>query len=132
MNAKLNGTALVVTSAIKTKEIKELAARCPDALNLYEGEGDKKELVFNVSLSRNGDAELQDFCIVFNGTSYDEAKLATATIMLRGDLGENPKETIADLFGPALKNLKDWEAGIPAVLQKVDTEHAELVSLVQV
>lgn len=132
MNAKLNGTALVVTSAIKTKEIKELAARCPDALNLYEGEGDKKELVFNVSLSRNGDAELQDFCIVFNGTSYDEAKNATATIMLKGDLGTDPKETIADIFGPALKHLKDWEAGIPAILAKTRAEHAALVGLIEV
>jgi len=132
MNATLKGTALVVTSAVKTKEIKELAARCPDALNLYEGEGDKKEMVFNVSLSNNGDAELQDFCIVFNGTSFDEAKNATATILLRGDLGENPKETLADIFGVCLKNLKKWEEGIPAVLAKVRADHAALVGLIEV
>lgn len=131
MNARLNGTALVVTSNVKREDIEKLAIRCPDALNLYRGEDDKKELVFTVGLTE-GDAEIQDFCIVFNSQTHDEVKLATATIMLRGDLGEDPKETIADLFGPALKNLKDWEAGIPAVLQKVDTEHAELVSLVQV
>lgn len=131
MNAKLVGTALVVTSSVKREDIERLSVRCPDALNLYHGEEDKKELIFTVGLT-DGDAEIQDFCIVFNSQTHDDAKRATATIMLRGDLGKDPKETIADLFGPALKNLAEWEAGIPAILQKVDADHAELVSMVQI
>lgn len=132
MNAKIVGTALVVTSSVKTEEIKELAARCPDALNLYEGEGDKKNMIFNVSLSRDGDAELQDFCIVFNGSTHDAAKKATATVMLRGDLGPDPKETIADIYGVCLKNLKKWEEGVPAAMTKVRADHAALVGLIEV
>lgn len=128
MNAKYVGNALVITSAVKAKDIKELAVRNPDALNYYEGEGDKRELVFAVA---TGECPVvEDLAIVFDGKTHDEDGFATATIVV-GDL-EKPQDVIADLFGIALKHLKAWEETVPAALEKARAERAELLDLIEV
>lgn len=130
MKAEVKGNALVVTSSMKAEDILKIKKARPEALALVEEEDGMKNMVFFVDVTApGGEPAIENDYIVFDGTTHDEAKLATATVLLRGKIGD-PKETVAELFGTALVRLQKLEATIPAVLETVNAEHAALLECI--
>ena len=128
MKATINGNALVITTSMKAEDIKQIKKSRPEALTLYEEHDGIKDPVFCIDLGYK--ANVDDMGIVFDGTTHDEHKYATATLLLKGDLG-NVKETVADLFGVALSRLQKLEATLPAVLEGVAADRAALMNAIE-
>lgn len=129
MKTTINGNALVITSSLKVEDIQKIRKTRPEALTLYEEHDNVKEPVFYVELGSK--AQISDMGIVFDGATHDGQKLATATVLLKGDLG-NVKETVADLFGVSMARLQKLEAALPAVLESVAAERNAIMAAIEV
>ena len=129
MKAEIKGNALIVTSTLKVEDILKVKKARPEALALVEEKDGVKNMVFFVDANPGGEPAVENDYIVFDGHTHDEEKFATATLLLRGKIGD-PKETVADLFGTALVRLQKLEATIPAVLETVNAEHAALLECI--
>lgn len=131
MKATITGNALVITSGIKAEDIIKIRNARPKALVLTEEEDGVKTQVFGIDINLDGEAVVDDMGIVFNGTTHDENKYATATLLLCGDVGDI-KETVAELFGLAITRLQKLEATLPEVLDQVNADHAALLDAITV
>lgn len=122
------GNAVVITSGIKMKDIESLAKYNPDALILKGGE-DGKEPVFAVAAGNAGGINCVG--VTFNGETRDEQKLATLTMTINYT-GDNVKEFIADKLGGALIKLNELEAQLPAAIEALNAQHAEVLANIDV
>lgn len=122
------GGAVVITSAVKAEDIIKVAKYRPDALKLFGGE-DGKEEVFRIGVGATG--SLNKFGAEFNGTSLDGSGCATITLG-HNFSGEDVKEKIADYFGVSILNLNKVEAQIPAALQEIEAEKANIIANIQI
>ena len=94
-NIKVLGKSLVVKSAMKKEDLETIKKYRPDALNLYEGEGDKKDIKFSVLLAKSGNGSIDKYGVAYAPDTTDADGLAEATIVL-GNVGDDLKEFIAD------------------------------------
>lgn len=115
------GDAVVVTSAMKLKDLRTIAKYRPDALVLKGGE-DGKEPVFAVSVTDDC-GEINKYGASFCSESHDDTKLATIT-MQAGNAGEDIREFVAEQIGSAIINLGKLEETLPAVLEEIEAEKA--------
>lgn len=122
------GGAVVITSTVKAEDIIKVAKYRPDALKLFGGE-DGKEEVFRIGVGTAG--SLNKFGAEFNGTSLDGSGYATITLG-HNFSGEDVKEKIADYFGVSILNLNKVEAQIPAALQEIEAEKANIIANIQI
>lgn len=129
MKAEVKGNALIVTSSMKAEDLLKIKKAKPEALALTEENDGVKSMVFFVDVALGGEPCIEPEFIVFDGTTHDAEKYATATILLRGDIGD-PRETVAELFGAELMKLRRLEATLPAVLETVQAEHAALLECI--
>ena len=79
MKAEIKGNALIVTSSMKAEELLQIKKAKPDALSLVEDNDGFKNVVFWVDINLGGEPCIEPEYIVFDGTTHDEAKYATAT-----------------------------------------------------
>lgn len=128
--AKLNvlGEAVVITSALKLKEIELVKKFRPDALTLKGGE-DGKEPIFKIDVGKN--ADVNKYGAVFTGATRDEDGFATLTMGLKCEC-ENLKEELADKFGGALINIEALEALLPEVIQEIEVEREVVMDHIEV
>lgn len=126
--AKLNviGNAAVITSTIKYEDIKTVKKYRPDALVLYDGEGEKKKPVFAIDV---GAPQANQICIIFNGKTHDDDGFATYTELIPSSAG-NIKEELADIFGATLTGLKKIEATFPAIIEEIKTDREAVLGLI--
>ena len=124
------GNAVVITSTLKLEEIYRVKKYRPDALTLKGGE-DGKEPIFCIGVGSVG--KINQYGAEFDGETHDERKLATITLLLDG-FGETEdlKEFIADGIGAWVATLGKLEAQIPAVLEEIDAERAEIMANITV
>lgn len=129
MKAEVKGNALIITSSMKAEDLLKIKKAKPEALALTEENDGVKSMVFFIDVALGGEPRVEPEFIVFDGTTHDEEKYATATILLRGEIGD-PRETVAELFGQELMKLRRLEATLPEVLENVQVEHAALLECI--
>lgn len=123
------GDAVVVTSAIKLEDLRDIKKYRPSALVLKGGE-DGKEPIFAIDVEE-GKGEINKNGVCFGSATRDDAKLATltmATSCVEGDI----KEFVADKLGSALINLNKLEETLPSVVQSIAAEKAQVLGAISV
>lgn len=124
--AKINvlAKAVVVTSTLKIDEIKMVGKYRPEALTLFEGEGDKKEPVFRIGLTR-GAGEINQYGASFSENTPGDGKEAQVTMILPDGISD-VKEYVSDAIGRAVIKLNKLEATIPGIIEEIKAEKAEI------
>lgn len=123
------GDAAVVTSAMKLEDIKTIEKYRPKELVLKGGE-DGKEPIFAVGTT-NGAGNINAFGASFGAETRDDEKLACITLFLDGVAGD-VKDWVADRLGAAIINLNKLEEKLPAVLDEIAAEKANVLSNITV
>ena len=123
------GDAVVVSSSMKLEDLKTIAKYRPKALTLMGGDNGK-EPVFAIGIT-SGPGSINNFGVSFGRESHDEQKLATVTMVLKGATGD-VAEHVADVLGAALISLGKLEAQLPAVLEEIAAEKADVLSNITV
>lgn len=119
------GEAVVVASTVKLEDYRKVAKYRPKALVLMGGE-DGKEPVFRVGVT-NGEGSISKYGVEFNGTTHDEDKFASITVVAPCAGNGDIKDAVADCIGPAVMQLNKIEAAVPDVLAEIDAEKAEIM-----
>ena len=123
------GKAIVLTSSLKREDIKLIEKHRPEALTIYSTSDDGKEPVF---MLRAGEKDsINEFGISFAGETHDE-KLASLTAFFPFEENENIRETVADMFGTAVKHLEQLEDSLPTVVEEIKSERAEIMSNIDI
>lgn len=123
------GDAVVITSAIKLEDLRNVAKYRPEALVLKGGE-DGKEQIFRVGVC-NGVGDINQYGAAFGNATRDDSKLATITLVAPGVEGDI-KEFVADKLGSALINLNKLEETLPGVVQSIAAEKAQVMGAISV
>lgn len=124
------GKAVVVSSTLKTEDIKLIGKYRPDSLTLFEGEGKDKQPVFRVDVGE-GRGSIGAYGIEFNGTNAEG--FATVTRLLPDGLkAENVKDWVSDEIGVPTLKLGKLEAALPAVAAEIATEKATIDSMLTI
>lgn len=124
------GKALVVTSSLKLTDLETVKKYQPKALILMGGE-DGKEPVFAVTAVRGSTGKIGNICVEFGEETHDDAKLATMTLMVPGDV-KDMKEYVADKYGAALMNLAKLETALPAVVDSIAASKKSIMDNINV
>lgn len=124
------GESVVITSSITLEEYKTVAKYRPKALQLKGGE-DGKEIVFAIGVTSNPRGSINNVGAEFGSEAHDGTGRATITFDLPRADG-NVKEVVAEYIGSAILNLNKIEAQIPAVIEEVDTERANVLANINV
>ena len=110
------GNAVVITSAVKFKDLEVVTKYRPEALTLYGGE-DGKTPIFAVAI---GKGEISQYGISFSDETRDNDKFATLTLANCLDgVVENVADYVADKYGAAITYLNEIEETIPNVLEDI-------------
>ena len=123
------GDAVVITSALKLEDIRNVEKYRPNALYLMGGE-DGKEPIFRVGTAKKG--SLSEYGIEFAAETHDDEKLASITLVNNCACGADVKECVAEDIGPIVMNLNKVEAAIPAVLEEIAAEKAAILANISV
>ena len=122
----VTGNAIVLTSSIKYADIEVAKKYRPGALKLTDKDG--KEL-FAIDVGYKPQAN--EFGVVFNGKTHDEAGYATHTMLFDtcddGDL----KGKIADIYGEALIGLGKIEAEFGARVEEINKEREAVLAQIE-
>lgn len=124
------GRALVITSDLKLTDLETVRKYQPKALILMGGE-DGKEPVFAVAAVRGSAGKIGNIGVEFGEETHDDAKLATMTLMVPGDV-KDMKEYVADKYGAALMNLAKLETVLPAVVEAISAEKQSIMDSISV
>lgn len=123
------GDAIVITSALKLEDIKTIQKYRPNELVLRGGENGK-EPIFAIGVTE-GAGNINEVGASFGRASHDDDKLATITMVAGGVVGD-VKEWVADRVGGAIINLNKLEEKLPAVLEEIASQKAEVMSNITV
>ena len=123
--AKINvlAKAVVVTSTLKIEEIKLVKKYRPEALTLFEGDGDKKEPIFCIGLT-GGAGEINQWGASFSKSTPGGGE-AQVTMILPDGISD-VKEYVSDAIGRAVIKLNKLEAMIPGIIEEIKAEKAEI------
>lgn len=123
------GDCFVVTSDVKLEDLKKIRKYRPDALVLKGGE-DGKEPVFVIGTT-GGKGSINANGAEFNSATYDDDKFACLTLPLPAYDGDVTK-AVQEYVGAAILNLNKLEKQLPAVLEEIDAETAEILDNIAV
>ena len=123
------GDAVVVTSAIKLEDLRNIKKYRPTALVLKGGE-DGNEPIFAINVT-NGNGDINQYGASFGAATRDDEKLATITLVAPGVEGDI-KEFVADKLGSALINLNKLEETLPGVIQSIASEKAQIMDNISI
>lgn len=123
------GDAVVITSAMKLEDLRNIKKYRPDALVLKGGE-DGKEPVFAVGVTQ-GNGDINQYGATFGTATRDDEKLATITMVAPGIDGDI-KEFVADKLGSALMSLNKLEETLPGVVQSIAAEKEQVLNAITV
>lgn len=119
------GQACVITSAVKLDDIKLIKKYRPEALSLYEGEGNERVPVFSIGVTGAGN------CINNVGAEFSHANeegYAQITLMVT----KTDKEEIADAIGRPILKLNKLEESLAAVIDEIAAEKAAILENIEV
>lgn len=124
------GDAVVVKSAIKYEDLKAVKKYRPEKLTLRGGE-DGKEPIFTVFVRTDGNGSINANGVSFGAATRDEEKLATFTMIVKGDSDTDIKDYITSELGGALTNLKKIEEALPEVIAEIAAEKAAVLESIE-
>ena len=128
-NITIAGKAVVITSSLKLEDIRKVEKYRPEALILMGGKDDKEQ-IFRIGGKGSGTGVLGKYGAEFANATRDEAKLACITMVME-DV-DDVQTAFKDKYGAALLNLNKLEGQIPAALEAIDAEVAEIDSHITV
>lgn len=123
MKTTVAGKAMILTSSIKTEDIKLLEKYKPAALRIVSEDG--KSDIFAIGTGSR--PAVCEFGLVFDGTARDDSGCACATFSVPEDVSD-VKEWVADKIGIAAGHLMDLEARLPEVITDLKAVRAELIN----
>lgn len=123
------GEAVVITSAMKLEDIKNVKKYRPDALVLKGGE-DGKEPIFRLGVC-SGAGNISKYGAEFGSETHDDEKKAVMTLICDCHDGDI-KEVVADTIGAYVLNLNKLEATLPGVLEEIAAEKEQILSNISV
>ena len=123
------GDAVVITSAMKLEDLRDVKKYRPTALVLKGGE-DGNEPIFAINVT-NGNGDINQYGASFGAATRDDKQLATITLVAPGVEGDI-KEFVADKLGSALINLNKLEETLPGVVQSIAAEKAQVMSAISI
>ena len=126
----ISGNALVIKSAVKFAELKAVSKYRPEALTLREGGKADGKPVFVVGFSSGDYGSLSDFGATFNNEP-DATGAATITLTA-ASFGENPAETVADVYGGALVKLAEIEKNLPKAVAEIEKQKEDVMKTITV
>lgn len=124
------GESVVITSTITLEDYKKIAKYRPKALQLKGGE-DGKEVVFVVGVTSNPKGSINKIGAEFGGETHDGEGKATITMDLPQTDGDI-KEAVAEYIGSAILDLNKLEAQLPAVIEEIGVERANVLANIDV
>lgn len=122
------GNAVVVTSTLKLEDIRIVGKYCPEALSVYEGKDNEKEVF---AIRAGNDEAFSKYGICFAQETRDENKYATITLAMDYN-GDDVKEFVADRFGSMISNLNKLEETLPKIIEKIAAERSALMQNITV
>ena len=117
--ATVIANAFVVTSALKLEDLKTVKKYRPEALTLYEGEGEDKEPVFAIAMTEADGGSINKYGATFGKMTDDEGH-ARLTMTLE----DYEREDLIDKLGPAILKLNALEATLGAQLDGIAEDKA--------
>lgn len=124
------GDAVVVTSALKLEDIKTIKKYRPKDLFLMGGD-DGKEPVFGIGVT-DGCGGINEIGASFGRESNNAEKLATITMCVDDIAADDISGWVADHLGGAIINLNKLEKKLPAVLEQIKVERAEILKNIDI
>lgn len=124
------GDAVVVTSSLKLEDIRTIDKYRPKELILKGGE-DGKEPIFAIGVT-DGCGNINEVGASFGRETHDDEKLASITMCTGVGATGDIKAWVADRIGSAIINLNKLEDKLPAVLEEIEAEKAEVMSNITV
>ena len=124
------GESIVITSNMKLADYKTVAKYRPKALQLKGGE-DGKEVVFVAGITSNPRGSINKVGAEFGSEAHDGTGRATITLGLPRTEGDI-KEAVAEYIGSAILDLNKLEAQLPAVIEEIEIERANVLANIDV
>ena len=121
---------MVITSAITLENYKAVAKYRPKALQLKGGD-DGKEVVFVIGVTSNPRGSINKMGAEFGSEAHDGTGKATITMDLPQTDGDI-KEAVAEYIGSAILDLNKLEAQLPAVIEEIGVERANVLANIDV
>ena len=98
---------------------------------VLKGGEDGKEPIFAIGVTE-GCGNINEVGASFGRETHDEEKLASITMCTGVGTTGDIKEWVADRIGGAIINLNKLEEKLPAVLEEIEAEKAEVMSNITV
>lgn len=130
----VNGAAIVVTSSLPYEVLCHVQKFRPNALALYEGDGQNRRRVFKVELDKSGDTngELNDNKALFSTTKNNEG-LATITMLFDPeDAAGDLTSFIHDTMGAGVLRLNKVEAQCRDIMPEIEQEKAAVAACINI
>lgn len=128
-SAVVVGGALVITSSATPDEIKTIRKYRPNALKLFEGEGNHKEQVFMIGIE-DGPGSINKHGAIFSDRTDKNGK-ATITMVIP-EYEEDPKAWAEEMLGVSILHLRKTEAQFAAMLEDVKKEKEAVAAAITV
>lgn len=128
VTAKVEGSAVIITSSLKREDIELAAKYRPESLKVYDGDGKDRKLVFAVA-AVEGTGDIGKFGACFGKNTNAEGN---AVIALLFDDVDDPAAELEEYYGSALLNIEKVEAVMADVIEDIHAEQAKIRSKITV
>ena len=130
-SAQIVGNICVVKSSMTPDQITKVLKHKPDALAIFEGEGENRHATFRVSVAPAGRGSVSAFGIGFDSVGSDGCALVNVPVD-QNVKPEDRKDWVVEHVGAALSKLKALERGVDDTICVIDSELASVASMVEV
>lgn len=122
------GNAVVFSSSMKMEDLVKIQKYNSQALTLKD-EDDEVKFICTTNPGTLGC--VTNDMVVFGGTSNDDKKVATVTMLLEKEYEPDAlKEMLADKIGAAMTCMNELEKSLPDVLKKVNEDRAAVMGAI--
>ena len=122
------GNAFIVTSSAKLEDLRTIKKLRPKALELYEGTGSEKKIVFAIGLTEKSAGHLNENGATFSPCASKDGN-ATITYNFTGETTDIAAE-VHDKFGLALLRLNTLEATFESVLEEIKADAEKIKGMI--
>ena len=126
---KIVGGAAVVESGFALEDLQKVEKFRPEALKLYEGEGNAKKITYAICTTK-GNGTINAIGAEFGETTTDDGKATISMLLPNGT--KDPKKWAEDHIGVAILKLKKIEEQIAPAMADVADEQAAVRAAITV
>lgn len=121
------GTVVSISTTVSMDELARLTKKIPEALSLYEGEGQERHEVFRVMADNQ--SQLENWGACFNGATNEGMAMMTLDISDKPD-DVPTKEFVAEKYGTALLRLRQVEEQFRPALESLDVQRGQIEDMI--